>query len=75
MVALEPVLSSQEQKARVEEAIWHSIVAEPATDEAILRELIEKQFRTTGSFRAKEILTDWDKMRARWVRVGLDITA
>jgi glutamate synthase (NADPH/NADH) large chain len=69
MVALEPVLSSQEQKARVDPAIWHSIGAGPATDESILRELIEKQFRTTGSFRAKEILHDWERMRARFVKV------
>jgi len=69
MVALEPVLSSQEQKARVDEAIWHSAGAGPGTDEAILRELIEKQFRTTGSFRAKEILHDWDRMRTRFVKV------
>ncbi|HEY4040098.1 MAG TPA: hypothetical protein VGM15_14860, partial [Burkholderiaceae bacterium] len=41
----------------------------PATDESILRELIEKQFRTTGSFRAKEILHDWERMRARFVKV------
>jgi glutamate synthase (NADPH) large chain len=69
MVALEPVLSSQEQKARVDQAIWHSAGAGPATDESILRELIEKQFRTTGSFRAKEILHDWDRMRGRFVKV------
>jgi glutamate synthase (NADPH) large chain len=69
MVALEPVLPSQEQKARVEEAIWHSSGAGPSTDEAILRELIEKQFRNTGSFRAKEILHDWERMRARFVKV------
>jgi glutamate synthase (NADPH/NADH) large chain len=69
MVALEPVLSSQDQKARVDEAIWHSIGSGPATDESILRELIEKQFRYTGSFRAKEILHDWDRMRGRFVKV------
>ncbi|HEX4583816.1 MAG TPA: glutamate synthase-related protein [Burkholderiaceae bacterium] len=69
MVALEPVLPAHEQKARVEQAIWHSTGAGPAPDESILRELIEKQFRYTGSFRAKEILTDWDRMRARFVKV------
>jgi glutamate synthase (NADPH/NADH) large chain len=69
MVALEPVLSSQEQKTRVDEAIWHSVGAGPSTDESILRELIEKQFRNTGSFRAKEILHDWDRMRTRFVKV------
>ncbi len=69
MVALEPVLPSHEQRARVDEAIWHSAGTGPATDEAILRELIEKQFRYTGSFRAKEILQDWDRMRGRFVKV------
>jgi glutamate synthase (NADPH/NADH) large chain len=69
MVALEPVLSSQEQKARLDPTIWHSVEDGPTTDELILRELIEKQFRYTGSFRAKEILQDWDRMRARFVKV------
>ncbi len=69
MVALEPVLSSQEQKARLDPTIWHSVGDGPTTDELILRELIEKQFRYTGSFRAKEILQDWDRMRARFVKV------
>jgi len=69
MVALEPVLTSQEQKARVDETIWHSAGAGPATDDAILRELVEKQFRYTGSFRAKEILHDWERMRSRFVKV------
>ena len=69
MVALEPVLSSQEQKARVEEAIWHSTGVGPNSDEFILRELIEKHFRYTGSFRAKEILQDWERMRGRFVKV------
>jgi len=69
MVALEPVLSSQEQKARMDPALWHSAGTGAATDEAILRELIEGQFRYTGSFRAKEILADWDRMRTRFVKV------
>ncbi|MCS6945029.1 MAG: glutamate synthase-related protein [Sutterellaceae bacterium] len=65
MVALEPVLSSQEQQERIEEAIWHL----GETDEFILRDLIEKHFRYTGSFRAKEILHDWANKRARFVKV------
>jgi len=69
MVALEPVLSAPEQKARVDEAIWHSAGQGPMSDEFILRELIEKQFRHTGSFRAKEILQDWERMRGRFVKV------
>jgi glutamate synthase (NADPH) large chain len=69
MVALEPVLSSAEQKARVEEAVWHSTGLGASSDEFILRELLEKHFRYTGSFRAKEILQDWERMRARFVKV------
>jgi glutamate synthase (NADPH/NADH) large chain len=69
MVALEPVLSSAEQKSRVDEEIWHSTGLGPNSDEYILRELIEKHFRYTGSFRAKEILQDWERMRTRFVKV------
>jgi glutamate synthase (NADPH/NADH) large chain len=65
MVALEPVLSSQEQQERIDEAIWHL----GETDELILRDLIEKHFRYTGSFRAKEILHDWANKRTRFVKV------
>jgi glutamate synthase (NADPH/NADH) large chain len=69
MVTLEPVLSSQEQKARVDEAVWHSTGSGPTCDEVILRELLEKHFRYTGSFRSKEILQDWERMRTRFVKV------
>jgi len=69
MVTLEPVLSAQEQKARVDEAVWHSTGPAPNCDEFILRELLEKHFRFTGSFRAKEILQDWERMRTRFVKV------
>jgi glutamate synthase domain-containing protein 3 len=65
MVALEPVLPSQQQQERVDEAIWHL----GETDEFILRDLIEKHFRYTGSFRAKEILHNWPAMRAKFVKV------
>jgi glutamate synthase (NADPH/NADH) large chain len=63
------VLSAQEQKARVDEAIWHSAGSGPNCDEFILRELLEKHFRFTGSFRSKEILQDWERMRTRFVKV------
>ncbi len=65
MVALEPVLSSQEQQERIDEAIWHL----GETDEFILRDLIEKHFRYTGSFRAREILHDWPNKRRQFVKV------
>ena len=69
MVALEPVLTAREQEERVERAIWHSLEAVPTTDEQLLRELLERHFRFTGSFRAKEILADWERHRARFHKV------
>jgi glutamate synthase (NADPH/NADH) large chain len=71
MVALEPVLSDVEQALRVPRAHWHRIVreAQPATDEAILRQMLEAHFRHTGSFRAKEILADWANTRTHFVKV------
>ncbi len=65
MVDVEPLLSSIEQNARIDRAIWHLA----RTDEEILRELIEKQFRYTGSFRAKAILENWDASRQKFVKV------
>ncbi|TAN02981.1 MAG: glutamate synthase subunit alpha [Rhodanobacteraceae bacterium] len=71
MVSLQPVLAGVEQELRVPRTAWHrpSRDAEPATDEAILRQLLEAHFRHTGSFRAKEILADWPNARDRFVKV------
>jgi len=69
MVALEPVLARKEQEELVERAVWHAIDGRPDSDEHLLRELIERHFRYTGSFRAKEILADWDRQRARFRKV------
>ncbi|MEO8935699.1 MAG: glutamate synthase-related protein [Burkholderiaceae bacterium] len=38
-------------------------------DEEMLRDLVEKHFRYTGSFRAREILAKWEEMCAKFVRV------
>ena len=38
-------------------------------DEELLRDLVEKHFRYTGSFRAREILAKWDETCAKFVRV------
>ena len=65
MVALEPVLSTQEQQEKIDEAIWHL----GETDEYLLKTLIEQHFRHTGSFRAKEILHSWATMRSKFVKV------
>ena len=71
MVALEPLLSGVEQELRIERGLWHAPVRGSAgeTDEAILRRLVESHFRYTGSFRAKEILHDWQAARGRFVKV------
>jgi len=38
-------------------------------DEELLRDLVEKHFRYTGSFRAREILAKWEETRAQFVKV------
>ncbi len=70
MVAVEPLMSAKEQEERVDRAVWHAWGTNPpAADEAILRDLIERHFRHTGSSRAKEILADWERARGRFVKV------
>jgi glutamate synthase (NADPH) large chain len=65
MVALEPVITTQEQQEKIDEAIWH----QGETDEHILRDLVEKHFRHTGSLRARMILDNWAALRAKFVKV------
>jgi glutamate synthase (NADPH/NADH) large chain len=71
MVVLEPVLTSADQEAKVDRAIWHSSVrgGESQTDEAILKGLIERHFKYTGSTRARNLLDDWANARAKFVKV------
>jgi len=72
MVAIEPVLAHKEQEARVDRAVWHSLDGAPGSqnsDERLLRDLVERHFSYTGSFRAKEILADWDNARLRFRKV------
>jgi glutamate synthase (NADPH/NADH) large chain len=74
MATLEPVLSSAEQEAKMPKPEWHAPVnvkegGERLTDEVILKNLIERHFKHTGSERAKAILADWEKARARFVKV------
>ena len=70
MVALEPLLSAEEQTAKVDPAIWHHLPgAEPQTDDAILRKLLEDHHRWTGSQRARDILDAWAASRAKFVKV------
>ena len=71
MVALEPVLSASEQESTVAKASWHSLTrgGERQTDEAILKGLIERHFKHTGSTRARTLLDDWSNARAKFVKV------
>jgi glutamate synthase (NADPH/NADH) large chain len=71
MVTLEPVLSQGEQEATIDKAIWHSTVrgGEVQADEAILKGLIERHFKYTGSTRARNLLDNWVASRGKFVKV------
>ncbi len=65
MVQMEPVFSEAEQEAKVPLDIWHL----EQSDEAVLKALIERHARYTGSARAREVLDDWTSCRAKFVKV------
>jgi glutamate synthase (NADPH) large chain len=71
MVRLEPVLAGDVQIASVDRSIWHSRImgGERETDEAILRSMVERHFKHTGSTRARNLLDDWARGRAKFVKV------
>ncbi len=71
MVALDKVLSSDEQLQGAEAGILHRLTpqSEPQADEAILKKMIEDHHRWTGSQRAREILDNWAASRAKFVKV------
>ncbi|MGE8547337.1 MAG: glutamate synthase-related protein [Alcaligenes sp.] len=71
MVDLEPVLSKADQEMQSDISSWHSRSPDTGrqTDEAILRGLIEDHFRATGSFQARELLSNWDSARQQFVKV------
>ena len=71
MVSLEKVLSDTEQEQTVNRDIWHSLSrgGERQTDKAILRGLIERHFKYTGSTRARYLLDNWAASRAKFVKV------
>ncbi|HQQ74078.1 MAG TPA: glutamate synthase-related protein [Pseudomonadales bacterium] len=74
MVKLESVLSSAEQEKSINRSIWHSEQrgGKSATDEAILKSLIERHAQYTGSERAKQLLSDWNNSRSKFVKVFPD---
>ncbi len=71
MVAIEPVLSASEQEATIGKAAWHSLSrdGERQPDEAILKGLIERHFKHTGSTIARTLLDDWVNARTKFVKV------
>ncbi len=71
MVTLEPVLAGDVQLASVDKSLWHSTLRDGAseTDETILRSLLERHFKHTGSTRARNLLDDWARSRAKFVKV------
>ncbi|MDX3894360.1 glutamate synthase-related protein [Pusillimonas sp.] len=71
MVQLEKVQGHAEQLEAGEKEFWHCAMrgAERETDESILRRLIEDHYRYTGSFRARDILSDWNRSREAFVKV------
>ncbi|MBV8666056.1 MAG: glutamate synthase subunit alpha [Burkholderiaceae bacterium] len=71
MVALEPVLSTQEQDAKGDHDLRHRLApgADALSDEVILKTLIERHFKHTGSTRARNLLDAWAVGRSKFVKV------
>jgi len=71
MVALDPVLSVSEQETTLSPSTWHSLTrgGERQTDEAMLKSLIERHFKYTGSTRARTLLDDWSNARHKFIKV------
>ena len=71
MVELEAIVPHAEQLAHNDQSTWHSAQrgGERATDESILRQLIEDHFRYTGSFRARDVLGNWETARGQFIKV------
>ena len=74
MATLEQVLSKQEQEKQIPVSQWHAPEnvkegGQRICDEEILKDLVEKHFRYTGSEQAKKILGNWETERARFIKV------
>jgi len=65
MVKLEPLLTEQEQEAKVARELWHRELS----DEALLKQMLEAHARNTSSARAKAILDNWARERTKFVKV------
>ena len=71
MVTLESVLSVADQESKLDKSTWHSLKrnGEVEADEAIVKGLIERHFKHTGSTRARNLLDDWANARSKFVKV------
>jgi glutamate synthase (NADPH/NADH) large chain len=71
MVEIESVQTHADQSTLAQTESWHCLSkdAPRETDETILRRLIEDHFRYTGSFRARDILGDWEHARLAFVKI------
>ena len=65
MVELGPVFAEPEQQAKLARELWHHGKA----DEAILKDLLARHVRYTGSKRGQEILANWTGHRGHFVKV------
>jgi glutamate synthase (NADPH/NADH) large chain len=74
MVKLESVLSIADQEKSIDRSIWHSEQRgdKSAADETILKGLIERHAKYTGSERAKQLLSDWNNSRSKFVKIFPD---
>ncbi|MGK5032183.1 glutamate synthase-related protein [Janthinobacterium sp. MDT1-19] len=69
MVSLDKVVCAAEQ--HLDRDAWHSQHRDgvPEADEVILKRLIERHFKHTGSTRARVLLDDWAAARGKFVKV------
>jgi glutamate synthase (NADPH/NADH) large chain len=65
MVSMDKVLTTAEQEAAQDKALWHR----GQSDEAQLKKLLEEHNRWTGSKRARELLDTWADSRLKFVKV------
>jgi glutamate synthase (NADPH/NADH) large chain len=70
MCVLEGVAAAPEQEKTPQQG-WHSERRNGTreTDEIILKRLVERHFKYTGSTRARNILDDWSTERTRFIKV------
>ena len=70
-VELDTLQAAVDQEAKGDRETWHSLTpkGERQTDETILRGLIERHARYTGSPHAKAILDNWAMERTKFVKV------